>query len=143
MPYKNPEDKKKWAKRNKERLDIKRKLWYSIHKQEMRLYNQKYQKKHKQKIKIQKAKYRLKNKGLYRLKYPIKEKARNFAHNHKQRRNKCEQCNSIKNLHFHHTNYKNNEGKTLCRKCHNLEHIKIKNFEGHLKSDFSEQEPKE
>ena len=42
--------------------------------------------------------------------------------NHNQRDNHCHWCNNKENLHFHHTDYINNTGFTLCKQCHGLLH---------------------
>ena len=61
---------------------------------------------------------RRKNNSNYRKKHPLKINAQRYARDHNQRGDKCEECGIIKNLEFHHTNYKKNQGKTLCVKCH-------------------------
>jgi len=76
------------------------------------------------------AKYRLNNLDkckLHQFKYtkknPIKIKAQNYASKHKQKGDFCKWCKSINNkLHFHHTDYENNIGFTLCDKCHKYIH---------------------
>ena len=42
---------------------------------------------------------------------------------------KCEKCGSTENLEFHHTDYKENKGFTLCRTCHRKKHIQY-NYKG-------------
>lgn len=54
--------------------------------------------------------------------FPHKHKARDYAHNNKQRGIKCMICGSIEDLHFHHTNYEKNEGITMCEVCHHKIH---------------------
>ena len=54
----------------------------------------------------------------YREREPEKYQARNYSENHKQIGKFCEKCNSTKNLHFHHINYKGKKGVTLCHNCH-------------------------
>ena len=54
----------------------------------------------------------------YHKKYPEKSKAQQYAKKHHQKENECIVCNSKDNLVFHHIDYKNNKGVTLCRKCH-------------------------
>ena len=51
-----------------------------------------------------------------REKYPLKNKIKIVYHG--QRDTKCSDCGTIINLEFHHTDYKNNIGVTLCKQCH-------------------------
>ncbi|MEK6882252.1 MAG: hypothetical protein AABY22_21720, partial [Nanoarchaeota archaeon] len=60
-----------------------------------------------------------------REKYPERFKARAYAKNHKLKDDNCSKCGITENLHFHHTNYKKNEGITLCKDCHNKQHFKL------------------
>ena len=103
-------------------------------------YHKEYKKNNKEKIRkynkgmaekvrilqqIRQKRFRMKNKEKiidYNIKYarrhPERIKAYNFANHYKQKNSKCFNCNSTENLHLHHTNYKKNEGITLCSICH-------------------------
>lgn len=61
----------------------------------------------------------------YILKYPEKQKARNWSKYHRKeilevKGEKCEECNSVENLEIHHKKYTNNleDLQILCMKCH-------------------------
>ena len=57
--------------------------------------------------------------------HPEKYLARNYTYKHKLRGKFCADCKSSENLEFHHINYEENEGLTLCMKCHKkLERLK-------------------
>ena len=58
----------------------------------------------------------------YQQKYPERVKAMNYAQKYKQRGDKCEKCGDTRKLNFHHTDYKNNKGITVCPKCHQKIH---------------------
>lgn len=69
----------------------------------------------------------------------MKINARNYAKRTNQKDTKCKNCKSKLNLQFHHTDYKNKIGITLCRECHKKEHSIKNNYshngnEGSLKS---------
>ncbi len=111
---------------------------------ELREYMKRYREKHKKYFQEYKRKWHIKNrnkiikkakkwkqdnpernlklerekKKRYRSNYPEKIKAINYAHINNQRDDNCSQCNSIIDLEFHHTDYQNNKGFTLCRSCH-------------------------
>ena len=52
----------------------------------------------------------------------IKIKAKSYVWRHKLTDNHCHWCNNKENLNFHHTDYIENTGFTLCRQCHRLLH---------------------
>lgn len=54
-----------------------------------------------------------------RIVHKEKCKARVYANNNHLRSNECFKCKSSDNLQFHHSDYKNNMGITLCIRCHN------------------------
>ena len=80
-------------------------------------YRRAYHQIYKDRIKI--------DKEIYRDEHPEKHKARIYAKKHNQKENECLFCDSRENLQFHHTDYENNKGYTLCIKHHGLEHKKI------------------
>lgn len=51
-----------------------------------------------------------------------KYKSRAYANNIGLRGNFCERCESKENLHFHHTDYAQNKGFTVCAVCHKAIH---------------------
>ena len=96
-------------------------------------YMLEYRFNNKEKLKRQGKEWKLKHRLIYleakrirreryRKKYPEKRKAHNYALYHKQIINKCELCDSIKTLQFHHTNYEENKGFTVCDICHKKIH---------------------
>ncbi len=62
--------------------------------------------------------YASKKQKEYAKRNPEKIKAHNFANRTKQKGNKCKMCSTKKNLEFHHTNYKKNQGITICKGHH-------------------------
>lgn len=58
----------------------------------------------------------------YRKKYPERRRAMLRALRKKLRGEQCYLCGGNRFLHFHHTNYKKDEGFTLCAKCHKKTH---------------------
>ena len=54
----------------------------------------------------------------YRIKYPKKMKARNYANRNNQRGDICLICGNTENLHFHHIDYEQYDGFTVCESCH-------------------------
>ena len=119
MTFDKQKYKHEWYLRNKKRL-------LPI----MRPNNKKWQKENKEKVNLKSRRWQIKNKNImnknakiYRLKHPIKFKARNYAKRNKQRLNFCQICGIEENLHFHHTNYILNQGITLCKDCHKRIHF--------------------
>ena len=62
-------------------------------------------------------KSRVKSSKRFHLKRPEQNKARAYAY-HKQKDIKCSICGTNEELQFHHTNYKENKGFTVCKTCH-------------------------
>lgn len=90
--------------------------FYYNNREKYKIYRIKWQKLNPHKL----YKYNL----LSKQKFPEKYKARYYAYNHNQIKNKCEKCNSYFKLNFHHTNYELNKGVTLCQDCHYKIHNK-------------------
>ncbi len=133
---------KKWYNKNRDKYKIYRET------KERKEYMKIYAKKHKESIQEYKRKWHIKNRDKiikkvnkwekdnperyaqlnrkkakrYQKKYPERVKASNYVYNNKQRDDTCSQCSSTENLEFHHTDYENNKGTTLCRNCHKQLH---------------------
>ena len=106
--------KKEYYQKNKERFQQKHKEHYQNNKEKYIEWSRNWRENNKEKVKQISKRRRLKN--------PIKTKAREYSRNHKLRDNKCSNCESNENLHYHHTDYEKNEGFTLCINCHNQLH---------------------
>jgi hypothetical protein len=139
---------KEWRKKNKKILAIKKKQHYLENIDHYKQYQKLYYEQNKEKIKVNVKKYRkkrpdipIKVNRLYRQKYKEKilqeqkEKRREYPEKNRAyarigyknlRDKKCVKCGKRKDLHFHHTNYKNDKGFTLCRKCHYKIHNEVK-----------------
>jgi hypothetical protein len=130
---------KKYQKREKIRLSKQHKEYYKKNpskfkgyradKDKVRKYNHNYYINNKPKRKRYNKKYlpirKNKMKNEYKMKNKLKLKARNYSNNYKQIGTFCEDCKSKKDLIFHHTDYKLNLGRTLCKKCHLKEHFPL------------------
>lgn len=57
-----------------------------------------------------------------RLNNKLKYRSRAYTKYRGYKELNCKWCNSKEDLHFHHTDYINNTGFTLCKNCHNLLH---------------------
>ena len=112
----------KAKKRNKENYDS------DMNKEKCRKYRLKYPERMKEKDKR------------YKNKYPERVKATSYSNRNNQRDTKCIfNSKHTENLHFHHTDYKKNEGFTLCRDCHSKLHLnQIKT--NHLSTSQKEKE---
>lgn len=88
-----------------------------LYKKRAREWEKENPKRNRELCRKREKKYRLKNKE-NRIKYDARRTARKKGLKDK----KCSRCGSIENLNFHHTNYKKNKGKTLCKDCHLKEH---------------------
>ncbi|MBU0958991.1 MAG: hypothetical protein KKB31_03520 [Nanoarchaeota archaeon] len=116
---------------------LKQKENYQKNKDEFKAYYQKNKDKIKEHNKISEVRRRNNQSALkYKQKYPERHKAVGYAYRYNQRNNDCELCTFFKllnkefniyvpkflgdetKLHFHHINYANNEGSTLCQKHH-------------------------
>lgn len=105
---------RRWRQLNKDKCKIRLEKWRERNPEKNNEYNRKYYKINPQKFISMQKDYRKRN--------PEKYSARYFSSNHKLRGESCKGCGELENLHFHHTNYKINEGLTLCRKCHSSFH---------------------
>ncbi len=122
--------------RNKEKINEERKkpefqnwlknyqkIYGIINHSKLYEYNKSWRKNNKEKFNSFFRNYNKKN--LYRI------KAYNYVKRNNQKRYFCELCEIyIPNLNFHHTNYENNEGFTVCKPCHNQIHKFDKNIGG-------------
>jgi len=94
----------KYAKDNAEQISSRLRQTY------LRLKAEGYYQKNKEKIKLQDRKHRQTHQE--------QVDARARAKRLKLRGAVCQDCGSTEKLHFHHTDYKNNLGMTLCPRCH-------------------------
>ena len=94
--------------------------WRTKNRKHFRKYKRLYYQKYKDKIDRKRENERFK---IYSKKNKIKRFARYKAIYEGLRDIKCLNCETIENLHFHHTNYEKNEGITLCKDCHNKIHF--------------------
>ena len=112
-----------------DKLDCKGKAKY------FKMQYEKYGEKHTEYLKElrrenpEKWKEMRRKKRLHEVKDKEKYNARRW--DYLKRKDKCEKCGSKENLEFHHTDYKNHEGITLCVKCHRRLHNTIKMGEIH------------
>lgn len=100
-------------------------------KPKIKVYMREYARKNREKFNQTQRNWREKNKdkvkeysSIQKIKDKMKVKARNKVYRFKMRDDKCCECGSTDNLEFHHTNYKLNEGFTVCIKCHGKLHRK-------------------
>ena len=107
---------KEYKERNKERRLSQTREWYKRNKDEVKQKNKEWRKEHPNNVKEWDKKYRQNN--------SIKYNARQYSYRNKQRDDKCLNCDSIEDLHFHHIDYKQKIGITLCKRCHNGIHNK-------------------
>ncbi len=127
---------KEYYNKNKDWLNENRKLKYHTdlkYREKLIVNARNYRFKYSQRRSLSNRNYKIKNRvriNEYKkndnLKFPEKNRARIYAFEHNLRDTQCKNCKSKKNLHFHHTNYKKNEGYTLCARCHSQFHNKIK-----------------
>ncbi len=121
MPYKN--------KRKRKEYDTNYLIKYrqtEKYRKQQKKYDMQYLEENRDKINQYVLRYY--NLHKYDKNYKTDTNARGYAHYHKQKGNKCAfNPKHIKNLHFHHTNYKKREGFTLCASCHKRLHNNIKN----------------
>ena len=62
MPYKNPEDRKAYLQKNREKIKAKKAKYNAEHKEEIASKDKKYRQEHKEEIKAYSTKYREENK---------------------------------------------------------------------------------
>ena len=105
---------KRYFKRYNESYKGKKKEWHIKHQKEVIERVKKWNKDNPERY----AELCRQKSKRYNKKYPEKANAVSYANSHKQKGDKCIVYNSKNNLEFHHTDYKNNKGVTLCRKCH-------------------------
>ena len=122
---------KKWRVEHKEEI----KEYRNKHKDKAKTYAKGYYRKHKTEIVSRTKEWKKSNPSIhqkllrkytkqYRIKYPERAKAHNYANNHYQRGDFCINCGANHNLNFHHTDYEKCEGVTLCIRCHKDIHKK-------------------
>ncbi len=111
---KHPDYNKEWCEQNPNYNPI----YYQNNKEKISKQIKLYKQNNSERIR----EWARKHSRIYKEKYPEKRKAHQYVYRHKQRGNKCEidGCEKITNLEFHHTDYKNNKGYTICRKHHRL-----------------------
>ena len=112
---------KEWNKKNPEKCRNAWKNWYENNIEHHREYTNEWRKKNPEKYKESKRKQHQHE----MINQTEKWKAR--ATGYLFRGNKCLKCGSIENLEFHHTNYKLQEGITLCMPCHRQLHKEEQN----------------
>lgn len=66
----------------------------------------------------------------YYKKYPDRRKAETRTYRNKLRADCCLNCGETEHLYFHHIDYDNDIGFTLCAKCHSHWHMVFKEFKG-------------
>ncbi len=131
---------RKWYHKNKKRCHKRMKKYRETHREYFKRYNESYKEKkkawhikHRKEVIARVKKWNKDNPKRYaelcrqktkryQEKYPEKYKAQRYAKKHKQKGSECVVCDSKDNLEFHHIDYKNNKGITLCRKCHKKVH---------------------
>lgn len=96
--------------------------WKKKNPESLKKINEKYKTKHKLRLAKHHREYMKKYMKKYNLKYPNRNKTRIYVFRHKQRGSVCLLCGDIKNLQFHHTDYENNKGFTVCAGCHRAVH---------------------
>jgi hypothetical protein len=101
---------KEYRKENREKILLYNRIYNAEHKESIREYIKRNWDKYLERAKQQKKKD------------IIKVRARNWAKLHNQRGDKCNECGSREKLEFHHTDYINRKGITLCKKCHINKH---------------------
>jgi hypothetical protein len=84
-------------------------------------YKRKWYHKNKEKLSVYKVKW-MQN---WRTKEDNRLKENKRQVDRKRRLNCCEICNSREKLQFHHYNYENRLGNTLCKGCHDVQHKKV------------------
>jgi len=119
----------------------RQKKYYQENREKVLKKQQEYRDKNKDKIKEKSKKYYSENKEIIREKakekyisiprlkskidFKIKRRAKHKAQYHIPLKDNCEICKSTKNLQRHHWNYdKPLMVNTLCKKCHNIQHVK-------------------
>jgi len=95
--------------------------------EDLKKYYKDYRRKHKEHYKAydkersnQPHRIELHNKAVkdYRIKHPERSSSYARVRYKKLKKKACEQCQSKGKLRFHHTDYKNDKGLTLCNDCH-------------------------
>ena len=107
---------REYHNKNRERKNKQRRKRYYKNKEEELKYLKKW--------KINNPEKALDGRRNWKKKNIIKHKANIRALRKKLIGSCCVQCNSISDLQFHHTDYKNDKGITLCRNCHQELHRK-------------------
>lgn len=110
-------------------LSEKRKAYLKKWREDNKEYMNKYMREHPQHREKALKKWKnnnpskvLDNARIDREKNRLKYITRNKVNNNNLKKKMCEECGSIENLEFHHTDYINNIGITVCRKCHGILH---------------------
>jgi len=113
----------RYNEEHREKVNLYARNYYNINKERIRT------KEFNEKKNIYLNKWRLENRerfnqiqNIYKKKNPIKNNARNQSNRLHERDNHCHWCNNKENLHFHHTDYIERTGFTLCKQCHKLLH---------------------
>ncbi len=122
---------KQYYEKNKEEIQKYRREWHQANKKKQNLRSNKYYLEHKEKIDKQIKKWKIENKDKhnlhaekYRKKHPKKIIARQMVNNRLPIKSSCEICSSRGRLERHHWRYdKPLEVNTLCKFCHNVQHI--------------------
>ena len=105
-----------WNKGNKEKMKESYKKYYNNPNGKWKNKMSKYKK--TDKYKVVRKKHRLKERQ-------DKIKYNSRARGNRKREKVCKFCNTKKELEFHHIDYKNDVGFTLCQKCHKELHKKL------------------
>lgn len=125
--------KKVYYQNNKERIKVQAKKYRDNHKEQHKQYCREYVKKNKLKVLFLARTWHLRNKQQNNEKSRLrieqenkvsrdKYRARARVYYKKLRGKVCVNCGYKINLVFHHTNYKRDEGITVCRSCHGYIH---------------------
>ncbi|MEK6860369.1 MAG: hypothetical protein AABY07_00220 [Nanoarchaeota archaeon] len=109
---------KKYYLKNSEKLKLKSEEWYNKNKERAIKKSKEWVENNRKKRNQIGRDYDKRN--------PEKTRAHGLVYYHKMRGKKCEECGSLEHLEFHHTDYENNKGLTLCRDCHYKVHRKKK-----------------
>ena len=111
------------------KIRIETKIKKSKSKEERNEYRKKWKEKNPEK-----HKKILKTKHLRERANSIKRNA--WSNDYKKRKEQCSLCRSSLNLQFHHINYEEHRGVTLCLNCHRKLHLVKKNFERRLTNEI-------
>lgn len=111
MPYKNPEDKKLWYKRNKERLKKERKSYFQKYYQKQAEEGNSYYQRNREEILKKRKLYRIKNRE------KLRQKSKEYYHKNKEKSKQRAKISAKKHLEKWRSILKETNGDIKCKEC--------------------------